>query len=387
MPWTAAWLLLAVAGQVACAGPAARPRPVVKRPPPPPPVPRQWEGFFAIPTVSRTWLRNRGIPLQTSVLRSVLPRTAKLIIAGGKRQAPRPALDAMRNQYCKAPAVRAWNEDRCRALKARRCKGGSCSYQHYGNCSGFLLGGGVLLTAAHCVAKLATDPTLARSSAVLLPGPHGKPGKRLPLGEISLGKEDFAFHWVVLPQGRDPVDAAAVVIEDGGMPRWPVARPPQRGGVVFIVGYPRVEGRSAADRRRHRYSLVAGTLAASFGRIADRNPGDHPLCSVDGKQEHWALATPCPTAEVQLPDGTGWRGVILRSPFLSTHDSINGYSGAPLFDVLGRLVGINSTIIGPHNPQQRYGDLAVATPVIRVLKRLSLLSVPAAPPTRKEQNK
>jgi hypothetical protein len=325
-----------------------------------------WEGFYSPGQISDDWLRRRDIPLSASVIHRAARRVAKLVSAAGSREAPADALARMQDRYCKTPAVRAWNQKRCSALERRRCRGKHCTYDHYGNCSGLLLGGGMFLTAAHCVAELHRDPALADASEILIPGKDSsRPGARLPLGPMVLGKHEFAHDWTAQVED-DPVDAAVVLVEDGGLAPYPKGRMPGRGEPVFLVGFPRAERRPAEARERHGYRLVFGTPTASFGRLTRDAVKGRPLCSVDGKQEHWALANPCPAKKL----ADGYQGVITHGAFVTTIDVVNGYSGAPVLDGSGRLVGVNVTVVGGINPQDRYGSGAVGVALDRALSRL-----------------
>lgn len=336
--------------------------------------PAGWEGFFPPGSLDDAWLDDRGIDLDAATVRSVADRVVKLSLDDGEREAPAAQLAEMQRRYCEPPDVRAWNEDRCRALEQRRCTGETCRYEHFGNCSGILLGGGILLTAAHCVAALMETPQRKARSAVLRPGPDGLPARRLPLGAIRAAKRDFGHHWVVVEPAADPVDVAAVGIDDGGLNRMPVAALPARGEPVFIVGYPRVEGRRPEDLQTAGYRLTFGTPSVSFGRLVDPNQDDHPLCNVDGNQEHWALRSECPTGPAEVDGQSTWRGVITRSPFLAGYDSCNGYSGGPVFDARGRLTGVNVTLMSKTDPQERFDPAArmIAIPATRAIERLGL---------------
>lgn len=326
-----------------------------------------WEGFYPPARITGAWLGRRGIPLDADVVQRVVPRAVKLVLANGSKQAPEAELVKMHGRYCDAPAVRAWNRKRCAALETRRCTDGQCAYEHFGNCSGLLVGGGRLLTAAHCLAELTEKGTLAQASEVLVPGEGGSPARTLRLGKVTLGKRDFSHEWVAVNE-PGAVDAALATVEDGGLEPWPTAPLPERGGVVFMVGYPRIERRSAAARLARGYELVFGTPALTFGRVVEPNRSGHPFCSVDGDQEHWALAEDCPVAR----GAAGQRGPITHGAFLTSADTTNGLSGAPVLDAKGRLVGVNVTVAGGIDPQERYGSRAVgvsAAAVARVLPR------------------
>ena len=331
------------------------------------------EGFFPFEPLNDEWMTARGIKIEADAVRRTGYRTAKLVIDDGEREAAAADLATMEARYCKGSEVRAWNEDRCEALAARACEGDSCRYRHIGNCSGLIFGQGVLLTAAHCVDGMVDHPERAKTSAVLMPGPYGTPD-RLAIGDITVGKQDFDHHWVALGE-KDPVDVATIAIEDRGAPPVEIAMErPAEGSPLFLVGYPRVERRPAADRKRSGYELNFGTPTASFGTLVDANTKDLPLCNVDGMQEHWALTRDCPEGEVEV-DGEGtWKGVISRSVALADFDSCNGYSGAPVMDAGGRLVGVNITLTGQTDPQERFDPETrmVFVPIAPAMKRLGL---------------
>ena len=114
--------------------------------------------------------------------------------------------------------------------------------------------------------------------------------------------------------------------------------------------------------------------AASFGTLADANRKDLPLCNVDGWQEHWALKEPCPEGEVEVEGTPTWRGVITRSVALADFDSCNGFSGAPVLDAQGRLIGTNVTLISKVDPQDRFDPETrqVFVPARNALARLGV---------------
>jgi hypothetical protein len=332
-----------------------------------------WEGFWPWQVVDDAWLAKRELPFVLSSVQAPVGRVGKLVIAGGIREAPEAELQDTWMRSCGEPATRTWNQDRCRGIEARQCDDGHCSYEHFGNCSGLLAGGGWFVTAAHCTAGLEADVTLAEDSSILLPSLEPNGVRRWSLGGIVSGKSDWEHHWVAI-EGEDSVDVAAIQVDDHGLPPFPRAGLPALGEPLFILGYPRVEGRSLEALEAAGYSLVAGTLSVSFGRLADANPADAPLCNVDGHQEHWALRSPCPAGPVGEGDEQTWTGPISGSPFLATYDSCNGYSGAPVFDAAGRWIGVNFTLASDTNPQDAFVDHArmVATPVDRALGRLGI---------------
>lgn len=335
-----------------------------------------WEGFYSWATVDAAWLEGRGVPLELARIRGVFDRVGKLVIAGQERSAPEEELRERQTRYCGDDEQRRWNEALCRELEGRDCDGETCRYQHVGNCSGLFIGGGLFLTAAHCVAELAADDELHARSSILRSDADGHPSEPLELGDIVLGKRDFDHHWSVEDPSGDPVDVAVIRVDDGGLASMTRGALPPVGSPVFIAGFPRVERRSEEARGRVGYELVFGTPSLSFGRLADRNEADYPLCNVDGDQEHWRLVERCDFGEVEVGGEQTWRGVITNSPFLATYDTSNGYSGGPVFDQEGRLIGVNVTLIGRFDPQERYSadTRVVAIPVEHALHRLGVVA-------------
>lgn len=335
------------------------------------------EGLFGLDQLSDEWLKRHGVAVPRAVLDRVRSRTVKLVLDGGDKQVPERMAADWEQMACSAPETAAWNVDRCRGLKQRDCKDGVCTLRYFGNCSGLLRGEGQLLTAAHCVADLAGDDGRRRGSSVLKQGPDGQP-IATPLGDvIAILKRDFDHHWVAVDEAH-PVDVALVGVDDGGLDRFPTAPVPAIGGRLFIHGFPRVEGRSDEAMRAHGYTRRVGEPSFSFGRLAHPGGDDLVFCNVDGDQEHWRLAADCPTGDVTVGDQATWRGPISELALLATYDSLNGYSGAPVFDAEGRLVAVNSTIMSPFNPQERYGSemFTVAIAAEPALQRLSTAIAP-----------
>lgn len=332
-----------------------------------------WEGFWAWGVADEAWLQGRSLPFTARPIQQAHGRVAKLVIAGGTMEAPESELLRRWAQACEEPLARSWNLDRCRGLEKRSCSEGQCSYEHFGNCSGLLAGEGWFITAAHCTAELEADAALAQASSILVPGLGARNPFRLRVLSIEAGKHDWEHHWVALGD-EDPVDVAAIRVDDGDLEPFPRAALPALGEPLFIMGYPRVNDRSREALASVGYDLVAGTPSVSFGRLADANPADAPLCNVDGDQERWALLEPCPAGPVGEGDEQTWTGPISNSPFLATYDSCNGYSGGPVFDAQGRWVGVNYTLASDTNPQDAFVEHArmVATPADRALSRLGI---------------
>ncbi len=324
-----------------------------------------WEGFYAPAAVTPSFLRNKGIPTGVT---APLDRVGKFILVLPPRTVPRAEHQRLTAFYCAAGDARAWNGVLCDALDSAACDGDVCTYVHHGNCSGFLAGEGVFLTAAHCLADLLDAPERLAASHVLLPSGNGPP-RRLAVTLVTTGKREFSTHWVA--QKEIPVDVAVLRVDDGGLAAHPRARV-QPADVLHMVGSPRAEQRSAQARARHGYQLVPGIPAVAFGVVADVNRNNTPLCSPSGRQEDWVLRAPCPYAQVSVDGETAYQGVLLTHVFTSTMDSINGFSGAPVFNAAGALVGINSTIMSTQNPQEVYppGFRAVATHVQDALAAL-----------------
>lgn len=324
-----------------------------------------WEGFFEVDRLDDSTLSDIEIPVPRATLDALGPRVVRLILAAGPQEATEEALALAFEQYCATPADRAWNEDRCKGYEAKACAGGLCTYPHFGSCSGFMMGGELAMTAAHCVADLGED--LRAASSVLVRGSNGEP-TRHRLEVVRAGKTDFSHHWVTAEP--DAMDVAVLRISGERFSAVQPVRLPQRAAVVFVLGYPRVEGRQSPKG----YRKVPGRLAASFGRLDDANEAERPFCSTDGQQEGWSHATPCP--RVAPPDEQKmWRGPIAHHTFTTTMDTINGYSGAPVFNAQGDWIGVNSTVSGGVNPQQGYHP-ALRAVVTRATAALSFVPRP-----------
>ena len=339
---------------------------------------RGLEGFFTFEQVRDPgWRSARGLAIEGAVLDGVRARSVKLVLASGEQEMSEAALLRLEALTCHDPAVRAWNEDRCAGFVERRCAEGACRYPHFGNCSGFAIGEGRILTAAHCVAPIAalgSDDPRRLDSSVLVADAGGDPPRRVAIEHVRLGKRDFDHDWVAVDDKR-PLDVALLTVSDPALRAlapWPVAPVPAAGAAVFIHGFPRVEGRNEQDRASAGYELAAATPRFSFGRVADINAEGWPLCSPDGRQESWRLSRNCYVGPITVEGQRTWIGPITLAPFLGTWDTCNGYSGGPILDAQGRLVGVNATLLSAHSPQERWSDemRQVATPAERALEHL-----------------
>ncbi len=285
----------------------------------------EWEGFFALTEVTQPWLDSQGLPLRIDALSGLRARMGKLVLDNGEKESTPGQLLEIRRTYC-SESAQPFNESLCQSVARARCENDRCTYRHFENCSGFFIGGGRFLTAAHCLEPLVRDDALRRGSVVLPLDAEGKVRAPLPVGAITLGKTVFDRDWVAVAEA-DPVDAAITQLADDGLPSWPLGPVPERGSLVFMFGFPRSDMRSEQARHQHHYSFMFGTPSVSFGRILDRNERDAPLCNVDGQQEHWRLQEGCQDKVVVVGGQTVQAGRILTHPFLSSIDSTNGYSG------------------------------------------------------------
>lgn len=318
---------------------------------------RGLEGLFPIDWVDASFLRRRNLPAVAPHVARLLPHVAKLVRHEGERTRPEDELLAERDAFCALPHRRRFNERRCAAYDERRCAAGECTYTHYGNCSGLLVPGCALVTAAHCVAGLGDDD-LARWSVLLLRRERERWSveTRGLSGPPKPAKRTWDQAWTVpQPDPTDHLDAALVPIAG----RCPDAGPrphavPATGAPLFILGFPRSGPRPQLAVAAAGYEPVFGEPAASFGRVVDDNPADAPLCSTTGRQDHWQPHAPCEAGtgadESGEPTPTGH---ITSSPFVSNADTINGLSGAPVFDAEGRWVGVNVTVTGA-DPREGY---------------------------------
>jgi D-aminopeptidase len=313
------------------------------------------EGFFPIEAVDEAFLQGRGLPLDAAVVGERAARVGKLLVFHGHGMGTEAELAAQEAAYCALPHQRAFNEAKCGGLEQRVCTDGTCLYEDWGNCSGLLLQRGVFVTAAHCTDGLMRAPELLPWSKIVRFEHDGGGWTAIEheLGPISPLKA-FMPGWLTSREGQ--VDVAVVRFEDEGEPLPPLepAPVPGPGAVVWMAGFPRSTDRDEQASTPLGYGHVHGEPSLSFGRIRDDNPDDAPLCSTTGRQDDWTPQAPCPRATGVGDDGSEVPvGPITASPFLSSIDTINGYSGAPVFDAEGRWIGINSTVYGA-DPREGY---------------------------------
>jgi len=314
------------------------------------------EGFFVAEALSQGFLEGRGLDLDAAQVADRIERTGKLIIFGGQMMDTEAELAAEEEAYCRLPHQRTFNRQKCDGLEGRVCTGGSCLYEHYGNCSGLFVERGIFVTAAHCTDGMMRAPELLPYGRIVR-WEHGASGwvsQEFELGPISPLKM-FMEGW--LTSREDQVDVAVIRFEDPGepLPAIEAAPVPTEGGLLWVTGYPRSTKRDDAAMEAAGYGDAHGEPSASFGRVLDANEANAPLCNVTGRQDEWALTEPC-----ERGTGTGEdhetpvpTGPITYSPFLSSLDTSNGYSGAPVFDESGRWVGITCTVYGA-DPREGY---------------------------------
>jgi tetratricopeptide (TPR) repeat protein len=314
------------------------------------------EGFFPLEALDAAFLEARDLPVDAGVLAARAGRVGKLIVFHGDRMGSEDDLAIEEQAYCGLPHQRAFNEAKCDGLEQRVCTDGSCFYPSYGNCSGLFLERGIFVTAAHCTDGMMRAPELLPYARILRwqHGARGWVAQEHELGPISPLKM-FMEGWLSSREGQ--VDVAVVRFDDPGepLPAIEVGPVPPEGEVVWMAGYPRSTARGWEPMGLAGYDHVYGEPSASFGRVRDANVEGAPLCSTTGRQDDWAIAAECPGGVGVSEDGVTEIpvGVLTAAPFISTIDSINGYSGAPVFDAEGRWVGINSTVYGA-DPREGY---------------------------------
>ena len=314
------------------------------------------EGFFPTEGLTAEFLAGRGLGLDAEVVAARAARVGKLIVFHGDAMASEQELAAEEEGYCSLPHQRTFNEAKCDGLEQRVCTDGSCFYPSYGNCSGLFLERGVFVTAAHCTDGMMRAPELLPYGRIIRweHGARGWVASEYELGPISPLKM-FMEGWLSSREGQ--VDVAVIRFEDEGEPLEAIeaAPVPAKGDMVWMAGYPRSTRRGWEPMGLAGYDHVYGEPSASFGRVRDANAEGAPLCSTTGRQDDWAITAECPQGVGVGEDGVTEIpvGVISDSPFLSTIDTVNGYSGAPVFDGQGRWVGINSTVYGA-DPREGY---------------------------------
>ncbi len=317
------------------------------------------EGFFPVDSLPQSFLDGLGIPLDRSTLVDLVPRVGKLVIYKGEGELSEERLLAEREAFCGLPHQRLFNRDKCMGYEQRRCGPEICNYPEYGNCSGLFLGSGLFITAAHCTAGMAESREMLGASRILRFQwtNSGWRESRYEIVELFPLKRSWDDSWVISsPNLQDHMDAALLRFEEPGGDFEPIepADLPQPGEPLFMMGYPRSMARPARASGVAGYDQVHGELAVSFGRVVDRNESDAPLCSTTGRQDDWSIVSPCESASGTDEQGqAALLGMITDAPFLSNIDTMNGYSGAPVFDTSGRWVGMNITVFGA-DPREGY---------------------------------
>ncbi len=323
------------------------------------------EGFYPVEALTAALVRRRALPPAAKEAQRLMARVGKLVLARGERNRPEAELVAEHRAYCDKPHERAFNAAKCRALEERRCQGKSCSYQDYANCSGLLLEPGALLTAGHCTAQLASSEALRAASRIVFYAKTSagwRATEHVPTEVLPL-KQTWDQDWVVpRPGKRDHMDVALVRFKAKGapLPRMAAAATPAKGAGLFVLGFPRSESRPQASMDALGYDHIRGEPAASFGRTVEPNAAGAPLCSITGRQDDWRIAKSCPSGQGRDEKGNATPlGLITSGPFLSNADTINGYSGAPVFDASGSWIGIQVTVVGA-DPRKGYSRAARA---------------------------
>ncbi len=313
------------------------------------------EGFFHLEVLDTAFLEARGVPVEADIPRALGARVGKLVLSRGEAVLTEAEFVREQERICGLPHRQVFNQRKCEALDDAICNGTTCRYQDYGNCSGLFYQRGVFVTAAHCMDGLTGSPDrLDRTRIVRFQrGPLGWTRHDHPILSI-VPLKHFGEAWLSTEEGQ--VDVAVVHFDDPGevLPELSIAPVPGPGEPIWMIGYPRSRVRGEEAMAMAGYGNVHGELTASFGRVVDANRLDATLCSTTGRQDDWELVAPCPRGVGTDEDGEPTpTGPITGSPFLSSVDTMNGYSGAPVFDSLGRWIGVNSTVYGA-DPRPAY---------------------------------
>lgn len=369
---------------------ACAPSPAPEAPTPPSwPAEGAMEGFFPVEEISTAFMEAHGLPFSSVQVQAWLPRVGKLEIPVGEVVLEPGAMDAEESAWCGSALRRRFNPRRCRAYEEAECRAGGCRLQAWHSCSGLFLDSARFITAAHCTQGWSLDQ---QPAVRVLEASHTEAGWRVEpwaiTGTVPL-KRSWEEGWVIhTPASDDRMDVALLVVtpaEGGaGAMLLPTASPaalPDAGEPLWVLGFPRNTSRPAEAMARGGYGAVYGTPSVSFGRVLDPNPTGAFLCAVDGEQDHWRLLTDCPSAVAPGPDGAPVHtGVLTEGPFLADIDTMNGYSGAPLFDAEGRWVGLMDTVYGA-DPRAGWSPAmrVVGVQAIAALTALSALEPRASP--------